>query len=201
MCLRKIDNKNVFFPGAHLYEFHRCVLQWPLNLWSPVGHSHFCFLRSPNHHHLFMHINIDTTVFMYKLANFVWSHTNVFLLNVSDRCFCTFTVCLCVKIQIHGYEYLCAYLCIYLFVYLQVVIAYACAHMNMYIYIYITIIFTYAVFVSVPLSFFSWLVSLFHGSAPRRMTETQADWDGNWELLGLVATNFQMMRELGYTLM
>ena len=33
------------------------------------------------------------------------------------------------------------------------------------------------------------------------MTETQADWDGNWELLGLVATNFQMMRELGYTLM
>ena len=64
MCLRKIDNKNVFFPGAHLYEFHRCVLQWPLNLWSPVGHSHCCFLRSPNHHHLFMHINIDTTVFI-----------------------------------------------------------------------------------------------------------------------------------------
>ena len=107
---------------------------------------------------------------MYKLANFVWSHTNVFLLNVSGRCFCTFTVCLCVKIQIHGYEYLCAYLCIYLFVYLQVVIAYACAHMNMYIYIlllYLRMLYLYLYLYPFFLDWPHFFMDLHQGGWPR----------------------------------
>ena len=115
---------------------------------------------------------------MYKLANFVWSHTNVF----SAQCFWQmflyfYSVPMCKNTD----SWLWISVCV--FMHISICISAGCYCICLctyeYVYIYITIIFTYAVFVSVPLSFF-FLIGphFFHGSAPRRMTETQADWDG-----------------------